>query len=98
MIDVLTTFKGHKYQLLYGIIALILGGGSWILSPKFAKSKAQKMETHSKIFLYIEKKLFLRILFFEEYGNLLLALFFFIIGILNIFKIPMAKTFAGNIM
>jgi len=72
--DVLTTFRGSPNQIPFGICAVLLGAGSWILSPMLARRRAGKMAAHAPLYRWIARKLLLRVFFMEEWRDLLLAL------------------------
>ncbi len=98
MLDVLTTFRGSPRQIPYGMCAVLIGGGSWILSPFLARRRAESMTSHAPLYRWIARHLMLRILFMEEWRDLLLAAAFAAVAAGHFAKISLAQRIATQVM
>ena len=98
MLDVLTTFRGSPYQVLFGLCAVLFGGGSWVLSPCLARRRAERMTAHAALFLGIGLRPFLRCLFVREWPSLLLALAFALLTFGHLTQARQARGIAEQVM
>jgi hypothetical protein len=98
MLDVLTTFRDNPYQIPFGLCALLLGAGAWILSPTLARRRAKQMAAHAPLYRWIHRKPLLRVLFMEEWSDLLLSLGFAVVAAGHFTGVPWLRWTAGQVM
>lgn len=98
MLDVLTTFRDSPYQIAFGSLAVLLGGSAWTLSPLSARRKAERMAAHAPLYRWLYRKPTLRILFIEEWPDLILALGFAVVAVGHFNRVAWLQWVAGQVM